>query len=67
VRRTEGKVYEAVAELLRARGIDTKGLEVAALHRGPDQLVLIDGEIIGTYNFRSRELVLYSDMGLPDA
>ena len=65
--RKAGKVYDAVAELLQARGIDTKGLEVAALGRGPEQLVLMDGEIIGGYNFNSRELVLYSDLGIEKA
>lgn len=67
MRRKEGKVYEAVVELLRERGMEPEGLEVDALGRGPEQLVLVDGVVIGSYNYRSRELVLYSDLGLPEA
>lgn len=60
--RKEGKVFDDVAKLLKERGLDVSGLEVAALGRGPNQLVLLDGEIVGDYNFLSKSLFLYVDM-----
>lgn len=57
----EGTTYQSVAELLRSRGMDPEGLEVATLSRGPDHLVILDGETVGEYNHRSKCLVLYSE------
>ena len=60
--RKEGKVYNDVKKLLEDRGMNTCLLEVAALGRGPNQLILMAGETIGEYNFRSKRLFLYDDM-----
>lgn len=57
----EGRVHQRVAALLRSRGVDPKELEVATLSRGPDHLVILNGETIGEYNHVSRKLWLYSD------
>lgn len=57
----EGRTHAQVAELLRARGIDPKGLKVATLTPGTDHLVLIGADTIGEYNHRSRKLTLYRD------
>lgn len=57
----KGKVHAQVAELLRLRGIDTKGLKIATLGRGQHHLVLIGDETIGEYNHRTDKLTLYRD------
>ena len=58
----EGKAYEAIAEKLKEEGIDPTGLEVAALRRGPDRLVLLNGETIGEYSCKSKKLFLYKNI-----
>ena len=60
--KTEGRVFDAVADMLRALGLDPQGLEVASLGRGTDHLILLDGETVGEYNHRSARLLLYSDI-----
>ena len=58
--RNDGKVFNRVEELLREAGrLDLSGLEVATLSRGPDHLVILNGETIGEYNHRSDRLHLY--------
>ncbi len=61
----KGKVHDEVAELLRLRGIDTKGLKIATLGRGTDHLVLIDEETVGEYNYRSKKMTIYRDTKQP--
>lgn len=58
----EGKTYTAVADLLKTRGVDPEGLEIATLGRGSDHLILLNGETIGEYNHRSRQLFLYDNV-----
>jgi hypothetical protein len=58
----EGKVYESVAARLRVKGVDTKGLEVFCTNRGPDHLILLNGETVGEYNHVSKRLFLYSEI-----
>jgi len=60
----EGKVHAAIAEKLRAKGINTGTLEVATLGRGTDHLVILNGETIGEYNHKSEKLNLNQDFGL---
>ena len=57
--RTEGKVHAEVVEKLKAEGVEGHNVAVAALGRGTDRLVLLDGEVIGEYNHRSKRLYLY--------
>ena len=57
----EGAVYEAVAALLRCRGINPKNLAIATLGRGPDHLVLLEGDPVGEYNHKARRLHLYQE------
>lgn len=64
MKKKSGKVYDRVAELLRARGVDSTTLEIATQGRGTDHLVLLRDEIIGEYNHRSKRLALYQDHGL---
>lgn len=59
--REDGKVFNAVLDLLIARGVEPFQIMIATLGRGTDHLVLKEGNIIGTYNHRSRELILYED------
>ena len=59
--REGGKVFNAVLDLLVARGVEPFQITIATLCRGTDHLVLKEGNIIGTYNHRSRELILYKD------
>lgn len=59
----EGKTYTAVADMLQARGLDPKGLEIATLGRGTDHLVLLKGKTVGEYNHKSRRLFLYDVIG----
>lgn len=62
VTKNSGRVHEQVAMQLLARGINPKGLEIATLGRGPDHLVLLNGEPIGGYNHVSKKVFLYIDM-----
>lgn len=62
--KTEGRVYTEVAEMLQAKGLGTDTLEVATLGRGPDHLIILNGETFGEYNHTSKKLVLYKDLGL---
>lgn len=57
----EGKVWDNVAAELHARGIDTSTLKIATLWRGSDHLVILNDEVEGEYNHRSRKLLLYSE------
>jgi hypothetical protein len=57
----EGKTYTTVAGLLRVRGVDPNGLEIATLGRGTDHLVLLNGETVGEYNHASKRLFLYEE------
>lgn len=62
MRKKEGKVYEAVRELLQQAGFSKlRTLEVATLNRGPDHLIVLQGETIGEYNHVSRHLSLYEN------
>ena len=56
-----GKVHALVAGHLTRLGVDTSTLQVATLSRGPDHLVLLNGETIGEYNHVSGHLVLYAE------
>ena len=58
----EGKTYTAVADLLRARGVNPECLEIATLGRGTDHLVLLNSETIGEYNHVSGRLFLYNEV-----
>lgn len=60
--RKSGKVFDDVAKLLKEQGLDVSTLEVAALGPGTDRLVLLNGEVVGDYNHRSKSLFLYSDL-----
>ena len=62
--RKEGKVYDAVVEAFKERGLDTMGIEVYTTGRGFYHLILLNGEVIGEYshNHRHKELLLYSDI-----
>lgn len=60
MRKTEGKIFRRVSELLTELGrLDLGGLEVATLTRGTDHIVLLNGETIGEYNHKSDTLILY--------
>lgn len=60
--RKEGKVYDGVIEALKEKGLDTIGIEVGSLTRGVWHLVLLNGEVIGEYNHRTKRIILYSDI-----
>ena len=60
--RKEGKVYDGVIEALKERGLDIIGIEVGSLTRGVWHLILLNGEVIGEYNHRSKRIILYSDI-----
>ena len=60
--RKEGKVFDSVRARLRARGIDTEGLEVYCTNRGSYHYVILNGENIGEYNHISKRLTLYQDV-----
>lgn len=62
VRRKEGKAYDSVIEALKERGLDTTGVEVDSLTRGSEHLILLNGEVVGEYNHRSKQMFLYSDI-----
>lgn len=62
----EGKVYEAVKEILQAKGIDTSALKIATLSPGPWHLILIKEETIGEYNHLTGQISLYSE-SIPEA
>ena len=54
-----GKVYEAVIELLKERGIDTEGVGVRCT-RGNGYHSIIKNEcIIGDYNYKSKEIKIH--------
>ena len=57
-----GRVHDSVAQMLQAEGVDTSTLEVATLSRGPDHLIILNGETFGEYNHVSRQLVKYKDI-----
>jgi arginine repressor len=57
----DSKMQEEIAEKLKAEGLESEGIEVATLSRGPDHLILIKGDIIGEYNHRSKRLTLYKN------
>ena len=58
----KGKVHNEVAELLRLRGIDAKGLKIASGGRGPYHLVVINDEVIGEYNHNTKKLSVHADI-----
>ena len=60
--RKEGKVYDAVKKVLQDKGLDARTLQVAALGRGTDRLVLLEGEVVGEYNHKSKHLFLYTEI-----
>jgi hypothetical protein len=62
VLKDKGKVYTQVAELLRLRGIDTKGMRIFSGGRGPYHLVVINDEVIGEYNHNTKKLSIHADI-----
>jgi hypothetical protein len=57
----EGKVHDAVREALKERGIAEGDIEIVTFYRGPEHLVILNGETIGDYNHVTRDLRLYAD------
>lgn len=57
-----GKAHDEVAELLRLRGIDVKGLKIVSGGRGPYHLVVINDEVIGEYNHSTKKLSIHADI-----
>ena len=60
--RKDGKVYEAVIEALKDRGIKTEDVAVASLAPGSEHMILLNGEIIGEYNHINRRIFLYENI-----
>lgn len=60
--RKDGKVYEAVVEALKERGQNTADIQVFTTNRGSRHEVVLDGRIIGEYNHRWKQLILYGDI-----
>ena len=61
-RRKEGKVYDAVIEAFKERGLDTEDISLASLTPGGYQLIIAKDTIIGEYNPRYKQMILYSDI-----
>lgn len=62
----EGKVYEQVKALLRARGIIPTELAIATHGRGSDHMVILGEDVIGNYNHKSRKLTLAEGLSQGD-
>lgn len=58
----KGKVHDEVAELLRLRGIDTKGMRTVSGGRGPYHLIVVNDEVIGEYNHSTKKLSIHADI-----
>lgn len=57
--KAEGKLHAEIVKRLEAVGVESSDIAVATLGRGPDHLILVDGETIGEYNHISKRLYLY--------
>ena len=58
--RTDGKIHQQVAELLRTRGYtNLETLKIISIGRSPLHMVALDGGHIGDYNHRHHKLYLY--------
>ena len=53
-----GKDYDAVIEILKERGLDTKGIGIKGTRGNGYHWVVKDERVIGDYNRRSGELTL---------
>ena len=62
--RTSGKAYEAVIAELQRRGLPTEGVSVMAFGRGPQQEIVLNDRIIGSYNWISKVLSLHDELEL---
>jgi hypothetical protein len=57
--RTEGKVYDAVKEILQEKGLNTDTLQIVSFgNMGTWRDIMLNGEHIGSYVHRSGELTL---------
>ena len=56
----KGKVYDYVRSELETSGVTgLDSLGIATLGRGSDHLIILKGEVIGSYNHKSKEIYLY--------
>lgn len=54
-----GKVFEAVIERLKERGIDTEGVSIRCTRGNGYHWILKDERVIGEYNFKSKEITIH--------
>lgn len=60
--RTDGKVFNAVKEMLQEAGIDTSTLQVVSFGRGTYHDVVLGGDVVGAYEHNSKNLELYEEI-----